>query len=108
MGIWGFVLLIINYFSQIHFGVGNSLNVLLVQHKEEKQVCDSYIVNSMTITAGMSILVMLLYLYYEIFGVAAFERYNIDPYVIWIALIAILQYFNMLFSNIFRIRNMIY
>lgn len=36
-GIWGFVLLLINYFHIIDFGIGNSMTVLLVQNKENPQ-----------------------------------------------------------------------
>ena len=34
MGVWGFILLILNGFSQLHLGIGNSLNVLLDHNKE--------------------------------------------------------------------------
>lgn len=107
MGIWGFIFLIINYFTQINFGIGNSMNVLLVHNKGNVLASNNYIINSLALITGISVIVLLLYLYYLLFGVTAFEKYNIDKYVIWIVLIAILQYYNSIFVNIFRIKNKI-
>lgn len=43
LGIWGVILLLINYFKLINFGISNSLTVLLVQHKENKKQVDDYV-----------------------------------------------------------------
>ncbi len=66
MGIWGFILLLINYFSQLHFGIANSLNVFLVHHKDN-YTRDSYIVNSLILILYLSLIVGLFYLYYLLF-----------------------------------------
>lgn len=105
MGIWGFILLLINYFQQLHFGIANSLNILLVHHKDNRQECNNYIASSLVLVGGMSLLVLLFAAYYYFVGISSFEKYHIDQYMIWICAIAILQYFNLIFVNVFRIKN---
>lgn len=107
MGIWGFVMLLLSYFQQIHFGIANSLNVLLIHHKDNKQCCDAYILNSMFLIGGLSLLVFLLAGYYYLWGIESFQKYQLDNRFYWICVIAILQYFNGLFINILRVRNKI-
>lgn len=107
MGIWGFLLLLINYFAQIHFGIANSLNILLVHHKGNKTECDIYIANAIVLTVFLSSAVGLFYLYYRIFGIPLFDKYHINDFFIWICLIGVLQYFNMLAINVFRVKNML-
>ena len=105
MGIWGFVLLILNYFQQFHFGIANSFNVLYVHHRDNKNECDNYIVNSLVLLVYLSLLVVAFYIYYRIFGLESFEKYHADKYVIWICVIGILQYFVQFFINLFRVKN---
>lgn len=107
LGIWGFILLLLNYFQQVHFGIANSLNVFLVHYKDDKCKSDNYIANSMTLIGGLSLLVFLFALYYYFFGIAYFQKYDLGNYFYWICIIAILQYFNGLFINILRVKNKI-
>ena len=105
MGIYGFLQMILMYLTHINFGIPNSLNVLLVHNKDNEELSDSYIGNSLLIISGLSLLVGLFYLCYIIFGIASFERYQVDKYIIWICLVGILQYFNTLFQTVVRIKN---
>lgn len=107
LGIWGFILLLLNYFQQVHFGIANSLNVFLVHYKDDKCKSDNYIANSITLIGGLSLLVFLFALYYYFFGIAYFQKYDLGNYFYWICIIAILQYFNGLFINILRVKNKI-
>ena len=81
MGIWGFVLLILNYFQPFHFGIANSFNVLYVHHRDNKNECDNYIINSMVLLIYLSLLVVAFYIYYSIFGFESFEKYHADKYM---------------------------
>lgn len=105
MGVWGFVLLILNYFGQFHFGIANSLNVLLVQHKDNQDDYRIYINNSIILLLILSTIVGLAYIYYNIAGIPMVEEYEVGKYMWAVCLIAVFQYFNGLFSNIFRVRN---
>ena len=105
MGVYGFLQVILMYLTQINFGIPHSLNVLLVHNKENKEVSDNYIGNSLLIVLVMSLLVGLFYLYYKIFGIVSFERYHVDKFIIWICIVGMLQYFNTIFTVIVRIKN---
>ena len=105
MGVYGFLQMILMYLTQINFGIPHSLNVLLVHNKDNKEISDNYIGNSLLIVTVMSSIIGLFYLYYKIVGIASFERYQVDKYVIWICIVGALQYFNTIFQTIVRIKN---
>ena len=105
MGVYGFLQMILMYLTQINFGIPHSLNVILVHNKNNEELSDNYIGNSLFIVLSLSLLVGLFYLYYKIFGIDSFERYQVDKYVIWICVVGILQYFNTLFQTVVRIKN---
>ena len=107
MGIWGFILLIIQYFQQIHFGIVNSFNVLYVHHRDNEQDCNNYIVNSLLLISYLALIVVGFYLYYIIVGIKGFYKYSVDGYITWICLIAVLQYFVQFFITLFRVKNML-
>ncbi len=105
MGVYGFLQMILMYLTKINFGIPHSLNVLLVHNKENKEISDSYIGNSLLIVSVLSIFVGLFYLYYKVLGIASFDRYQVDRFIIWICLIGILQYFSTLLQTVVRIKN---
>ncbi len=105
MGIWGFVLLVLQYFQQIHFGIANSFNVLYVQHRNNEQECNNYIVNSLILLVYLSLFIFAFYLYFLFFGIESFEKYHAGKYILWVCLIGILQYFVQFFINLFRVKN---
>lgn len=105
MGIWGFILLLIQYFQQFHLGIANSFNVLYVHHRDNQQECNNYIGNSLVLLGCLAIFVVFFYLYYLFVGIDSFEKYYADKYIVWICIIAILQYFVQFFMNLFRVKN---
>ena len=107
MGIWGFVLLIINIFQQCHFGIAYSLPVFYVHYKDDIKKINSYIGNSLFLICGLCLLVLLIYIYYLIFGVELFDKYQINELFIWICIIAALQYYQTFFLQLLRVKNKI-
>ena len=105
MGVWGFVLLLINYFSQFHLGIANALNVLLIQHKDNRNEYNEYVWNAMLANVILLIVILLFYLYYRVIGIEEVERYHSEHYMIAICFIALFQYYNGIFNNIFRVKN---
>lgn len=105
MGVWGFILLLLTYFQQFHFGIANSLNIFLIHHKDNRQEYNTYISNALVLVGGLSLLVFVFAFYYYMVGIPYIEKFHIRNYMLWICLIAVLQYFNMLFLNILRVRN---
>lgn len=105
LGVYGFINLIINYFAQVSFGVPHSMNVLIVHNKRDDIKCANYIANSLWLYAILSAVVMLLYFVVTIFNIKLNENYTIDNYLLLIAIIAILSYFNAILTMVLRVRN---
>lgn len=105
LGVYGFIQLILMYFQQINFGIPHSLNVFLVHEKKDKDRCERYISNSLWLYGVVSFIVLLLYLYAQLFSPDIFGSYKIDKFLPAISIIAILVYFNSIFSTILRARN---
>lgn len=108
MGLYGVVLLIINYFAQIHFGIANSLNILLVHNKENKDKYDDYVANSLALVAVLGGIIVLLFLYYWIFGINSIKQLMIDAYLPYICAIVVLEHFDGVFINILRVKNFVF
>ncbi len=106
-GIWGFFLLLLSYFQQIHFGISNSFSVLYVQNKDDEQERNRITSNSVVLITYLSVLVLCVFIYYQIWGIPLLAKYEIDPYFVWICIIAALQYFHGFIVNVFRVKNKI-
>lgn len=61
-GVWSFILLLINFYNIIDFGISNSINILLVQDREVEERSSSHILSSIIITIGLNILVILSFI----------------------------------------------
>ena len=106
-GIYGFVTLILNYFSQINFGIQHSLNVLIVHNKNEKEKCDNYIGNSLWLYGILGVVILILYAIVLIFDIKISEEYPIGRYLWLIVSVAILTYFTTIMTTVLRARNKI-
>ncbi len=105
LGVWGFLQLLLQYFQQFHLGISSSFNVLYVQHRKNQQECNNYIGNSILLVTYLALFVILCLVYYYVFGIDNFEKYHVNKYVVWICIIAILQYYVQYFINLFRVKN---
>lgn len=101
-GIWGFILMLLNYFNIINLGIANSVNVLIVQNKGKQTTIDDYVKSSLyAILILIGILILMMFIY-GIFEFSLFNKYNIGFLFYVICIIAAFQYINLLFSNIYR------
>lgn len=107
-GIWSFVLLLLNYFSLLNFGISNSVNVLLVQYKEDIRKTENIIKTSLSLVAGICMLIILFTAYYYSIGIPFFDKYSLKPFLYLISIIGILTHYNNLFSTIARVKNDIF
>ena len=107
-GIYGFIVLILNYFAQINFGIQHSLNVLIVHNKNEKEICDNYIGNSLWLYFLLSIIIVLFYAVIVIFDIEISQDYPIKKYLWLIVSVAILTYFFSIMVTVLRVRNKIH
>ena len=105
MGLYGVVLLIIGYFAQFHFGIANSLNILLVHNKENREKYNNYVANSLILVAVLGGIIVLLFLYYWIFGIGYIKELMVENYLPYICAIAVLEHFDGVFTNVLRVKN---
>lgn len=106
-GMYGFILLLLSYFAQLHLGIPNSLNVLLVHNKSNIQKSSAYIINSLFLYVYFAMAIVIVYILYMIFGFSSIKKYDIDPYLPFVCIIAVLEYINGVFLCVLRIKNRI-
>lgn len=104
-GIWGFVVLVLNFFSKLNFGVVHSFNVLYVQNIKDKNVCGKYVWNAILLSFTLSLLVVLFYLLNLVANFEIIEKYHSSKYIFAICIIGALYYYVMLFVGILRVNN---
>lgn len=107
-GIWGFLLLLINYFQIINLGVPYSATILLVQHKQEEERVANYEKSSFVLVLILDFFILLFALYYYFFGIAAFEKYEIGNLFYLVCIIAMISHFNYLFTSIYRVKKRLF
>ena len=105
LGIWGVILLLINYFKLINFGISNSLTVLLVQHKENKKQVDDYVKTALGLLSVLGFCIILFGIYYHLFGISYIDKYRLGNLLYVICFITILEHINNLFMVIYRVMN---
>ena len=104
-GIWSFVLLVVNFFNIIDFGVSNSDNITLVHDRNDSAICDTHVKSALVVNALLSLFVVLLYLVCRFVHIPLIAKYQADSYLFLILLIVVLAYFNKSFASIYRVRN---
>lgn len=107
-GVWGFMLLLINYFNITNFGIPNSASVLLVHERHNRANFGSIVSNSMVAVLGLSGLIFLTGLLYWYFGETTFSKYDIGSGYYVVCGIAILSHVNVLLMTISRVGNKIF
>ena len=107
LGIWGFVLLLINYFHIFNFGIPNSTTVLMVKNKNDQDKAWQIETSSMVLMGIIGLVIILIAVYYALFGIPLFDKYQIGNLFYLVCVIAIMQHFVSLFSLIARVRGSI-
>ena len=102
-GIWGFIVLSIAYINQINFGISHSMNAIVSVNKQNKWYVTKIVGASFTMLIGLSISVALILILNNLLNFNIGEKYHFSQYVPFVFTIAVLGYFNGLYSNIFRI-----
>lgn len=106
-GIWGFFLLLLTYFQQVNLGISNSFSILYVQNKDNEYEKNAIVSNSLVLITYLSALGICVYIYQQVFGISILKKYEIEPYFIWVCVIAVLQYYQGFIINVFRVKNKI-
>lgn len=107
LGIWGFILMMLQFFQNFDFGIPNALNVFYVHNKYKDDTKNDYIFNSLFLISVLSLIVFTLILLSRYMRIGLLDKYEIGSYLIWIAIISALQYFYNLIIVLLRVKNRI-
>ncbi|WP_217602700.1 oligosaccharide flippase family protein [Chitinophaga sp. GbtcB8] len=105
-GIWGFILLVIQYLTQINFGIPYSLNVKLAGFEgkdDELQV--AYLGNSLILVFLHSVLIILAAVTVSLFNIPIFHKFSFYPYIYLVAITSVVQNLDLVFICAYRIKN---
>lgn len=103
LGVWGFISMIMQYMAFGNLGVDISLNVNLSTgdfqdiNRQKKLVA-----NALLVTLFTSLFYLVISATVIMSGVQFFEKYLFTRYLLALVLISCMNYFNVLFLNIFR------
>lgn len=95
------ILLILNYFQVINFGIPSSINILLVQNKKNTVVTNNYIKSAIVLNILLNCIVLLIMgIYYLFFRATS----TVGKYFYFVCIIAMLAYFNGLNTVVYRVK----
>ena len=104
-GLWSFILLLVNIGSQCNWGVANAANILLVQNKDDQARRSNIEVTSLLMTLAACLLPFVVAAWDAIHPIPLFAKYQLGRMSVAVAFIIAGYYINLLFINIFRVRN---
>lgn len=107
-GIWSFLILIVNFFNIVDWGIPNSLSVLLVQEKSNEDGRRRYITSGVALLAGMSFVALILFVFARYVRVPLLAKYEAGSYLPYLLVIVVLAYYNKLFQSVYRVRNRLF
>lgn len=104
-GIWGFVLLLINYFGILDLGFANAVNLLIIKNKSNQQLVERYFSTGLILVTCLNVLVAVFFLYNYFLPLEIFKKYHIIDEAWLIGLIAVNINYNNLLMHLYRINN---
>ncbi len=103
LGVWGFILLIIQYFSKVNFGISNATNALVSVHKSDTEYIQKIVGGGIGMLFLLSFIIVLLWGGFYLLDIELGAKYHFIQYIPYVIAITIISHFNLFFSNIFRI-----
>lgn len=104
-GIWGFILLLLNYFRIIDFGISNATNILIVQNRDDRTQLSPISSNAIYLVSAVNFIVIIFCCYYYFVGSAFFDKYSVNAFIWYILIVAVITNYNVLFMNLYRVQN---
>ncbi len=103
LGVWGFIMLIIQYATRINFGIANATNAIVAVHKTETEYTQRVIGVAVSMLALLSIAITLFFLGVYFFDIKLGDKYSFIHYAPYVVAITVISHFNLFFSNVFRV-----
>ena len=105
LGVYGFIMMLIQYSGYLNFGVNYALNFHLSTEIKTQEY--SYWRNSLTLMIIVAFLLLIFCLICLFFNISLFSKYNFSNYIIAFTVISIFQLFNQLYVNLYRTYGML-
>ncbi|CAA0199245.1 hypothetical protein LVK10_10325 [Tenacibaculum maritimum] len=103
LGVWGFVMLVLQYLLRMNFGISNATNAIASIHKSDFKYVSQVIGVGVTLLCILSFLISLFFLIISFLPIDIGSKYLFGNFVPYVVMIAILNHFNLFFSNVFRV-----
>lgn len=107
-GIWGFLLLVLNYFNLINWGIPQAVQVFLIQNKKDNSVCFDYEKTGFYLMLIASLGCLFLAIYYAFGGIEIAHKFNGGFLFYVVCICGLLNYVNLFYSKIYRARNRLF
>lgn len=106
LGEFGFMTLIIQYLTQINFGIPNALNIKLATHEgKDYEEQRTYLSNSLLFTFIYAVFIFIISLIAIYVNIPIFNKYDFYTYIYIVVSIGILQNLDVLFIHVYRVKN---
>ena len=106
-GVWGFVQMILIYFSHLDLGIPSSFNALASIHIRNTKFVSLNFNAAITLIGLICLLVLGFFFFSSLFGFSMGTKYGFSTYMPYVLGIIALAYFNKLMTNLFRVYNRI-
>ncbi|WP_165872189.1 oligosaccharide flippase family protein [Tenacibaculum sp. M341] len=103
LGVWGFITLVLQYLMRFNFGISNATTAIASVNKSDEKYVSKIIGVSITLLLILSVLIILFFLVTTIYSIDIGTKYSFTKFIPYVIVIAILNHFNLFFSNIFRV-----
>lgn len=104
MGIWGVILLVVQYYRLVNFGIPVSSMVLNVQYKENDQIRKDYETNSLLLVGILCLIPLMAGIIYYLTDFSLIKKYELDDFFIYVCIMGMMAYFIDLYSKLFTVK----
>lgn len=103
LGVWGFIMLVVQYLNQINFGIAQSAQTIASINKHREKYVSKITGNASITVLILSCLWGIVFICNYLFNWNFGEKYSFSSYSLLVFIIAVFTYFNSLLSNILRV-----
>jgi O-antigen/teichoic acid export membrane protein len=103
LGLYGFIQIMLQYFSYSNLGVNYSLNLFLSVKEYSKYDKNQIWSVSLLITAAVSLALFAAAVFFYAFDIKLFEKFHLPDYIFLIVIIIVLRHIGLLYTNLYRI-----
>lgn len=107
-GVWSFLILVFHYLNIIDLGIPHSVQVYLVQNKDNKSVSSDYEKTGLIMMLIIALSSVVVALYYSFGGIAKAQEFKLGWLFYGICLCGFINYINNLYDRVYRSKNRLF